>query len=57
MKYDDELLPLIEKEMGWDKEKPTPSDIAKAKGLHCKFMEGPFSYHATLHHKIRKKQN
>ena len=43
VKYDDDLITEIDKEMGWDEtgELP-PSAVAESKGYHVKFLGDPF---------------
>jgi len=44
MKYNDDIIAEIDKEMGWDDPPGTgPATIAKQKGYHCKFLDGPLS--------------
>lgn len=44
MKYDDDLIAEIDKEMGWiEEDGSSPSKTARDLGMHCKFMDGPFS--------------
>ncbi len=43
VEYDDDLIRAIDKEMGWvEKDGSSPSKTARDKGMHCKFMDGPF---------------
>lgn len=44
VKYDDNLIAQIDKDMGWiEEDGSSPSRTAKKLGYHCKFMKGPFS--------------
>ena len=43
VKYDDDLIEEIDKEMGWDKtHEQAPSSIASRKDYHVKFLGDPF---------------